>query len=458
MKNKLQVPNRRYGRVFAPDLSAGMNAAADSRVLPFGKGELAVNVCVKSGALTGGYGIRATDIPGKFHKVYYYNVYDEVAGKYRGYYLAHNENDGKIYIRTQNGGQWNEIAGTQFATAPFGVNYRLFGEDVYLLCGEEGMTVIYPNIKAVNVPSAPEITGITMHNERMFVTVGGRRNAIWFSDDLNPTNWNPELDEGGFIEMEGESGRLIKAVSFGGYVYVFREYGIARLIAYGDQSEFSISNLFVSSGKIYGNTVCVCGDRILFLASDGIYSFDGLATGRIARNLDGYLKPDDKAAACYCDGKYFLSASSGGDANGVTVVIDPRDRTMSVNEGLNVKLFSPVTDGCERLLVKTDNGYLGEVIPGEKIYGENPVRIWQSGFTDLGLPDCRKLITEVYLDTEYDCTVTVTTERGSKTLKYKGKNESQRKRVNLIGTKVRLRIEACGDISIARPAVKYCKL
>lgn len=459
--NKLNVPRRRYARIFAPDLRAGMNSAIDERVLAFAQGEAAYNVCVSSGALYNGYGCVPTDVSSAYGKVFDYTVFDESTQTDAHYTLAYRT-DGKVFGGTGAPASWQEIEGVRFASPPTGVNYRLYGEDVYLLCGDEGMAVIDARFKAISVPNAPNITSVAMHNERMFVTIGGRRNAVWFSDDLDPTNWNPDLDEGGFIELEGERGRLLKAVAFGGYVYVFREFGISRLYAMGAQSDFSVTHLFVSSGKIYADTVAECGDRMVFLAEDGLYSFDGLTATRIARNLDGLIKPSPAAAACYFAGKYYLAAEArAADENGnVLAVLDPRTQTVSVGRGLPIERFFTRTDadGAKLLAYVPTQSVLGSVEKSGTLFCAPLRKLWRSGFTDLGVPEGRKLITDVYLDTAHDCTVTVRTERRARTFTFRGKKEVQHKRVNLIGTKVQLEIATDGDICVARPCLRFAKL
>ena len=458
MKRTLLPPRRNYRRAFAASFDKGMNRRADKRVLPFDCATEAYNVCTDTGALTAGYGAVATDIPARFGKVFYYKRADDDGGE-KGFYIAHDSASSKMYGGGSDPADWREIEGARFASAPSGVNYRLYGDDVFLLCGNEGMAVIDGLLRAVTVPGAPCVTSTAMHNERMFVTIGGRRNAVWFSDDLDPTNWNPELDEGGFIELEGESGRLNKVVDFGGYVYIFRDYGISRLAAYGDQSEFSIGNLFVSSGRIYGDTVAVCGDRILFAADDGIYSFDGLTAAVICRDL-GTPVASGGATACFFGGRYYLASGAEGSVNDTLTVVDPRTKEAVVHKGMRITGFSPiVVPGGEKLLISSpDSGYLGKIALGVDWFGVKQKRAWRSGASDLGLPERTKMICDVYLDTEYDCTVTVTTERGCKRLLFKGKDAVQQKRVNLIGGKAGVAIEAEGDISVARLAVKYAPL
>ena len=102
---------------------------------------------------------------------------------------------------------------------------------------------------------------------------------------------------------------LNRVVSFNDYVYVFRDFGVARVSAYGDQTNFSVSQLFISSAKIYGNSVCVCGDRIMFLSRDGIMSFDGYTTQKLNLGIESLLinVTNENCSSLYYNGKYYLA-------------------------------------------------------------------------------------------------------------------------------------------------------
>ncbi|MDE7395741.1 MAG: hypothetical protein K2M95_06460 [Clostridiales bacterium] len=451
MGKALKTPKRQTYRAFAHSLSKGMLRSVDRRVLPFDRAEKAYNVDVSSGALKPSYGIADTGLA--YERIFYYTWYDAEASVRTGTYLGYRA--GNIYAL---GETETQIEGVAFAAPPTGVNYRLYGEDVFLLCGAEGMAVVHADLSATTVPSAPAITALAMHNERMFVTIGGRKNAVWFSDDLDPTNWNPELDEGGFIELEGEGGATNKVVDFGGYVYIFRDYGIMRLTAYGDQSEFSLTGLFVSSGRIFADTVTVCGDRILFCASDGPYVFDGLSATRILRDYDGAFSPA-KPVAAYSGGKYFLATKlteTEGEGNDALVCIDPKTGSACVSEGVYIDAFSPIAEaGGEKLFCHTDRETLGKVTRGATYYDLPRTCLWQGTLSDMGSPDREKLITELFIDTAMPVTVRVFTERGERQLRFSGKRAVQRKRVNLIGTKAGIAISADGDIDAARPALRF---
>lgn len=127
---------------------------------------------------------------------------------------------------------------------------------------------IYDGTAVTGVEDAPPVTSMCAHGERLFLT-DADGDAVWFSDDFDPANWNVSLSEAGFIDFGGAGGRVLKAVSFGGYVYVFKSYGISKVYAYGEQNSFSASEIFVSSGKIRGDSITVCGNCILFSRPTG---------------------------------------------------------------------------------------------------------------------------------------------------------------------------------------------
>ncbi len=248
---------------------------------------------------------------GKIERVFHYYRYD-LESSSRDDKIIFVSSDLKLYyinLYSENITLCS-LRNITFTSLPVGVRYRLNGEDVMILSSEtDNMVVWNGKDAAYEILDAPKISSMVVHYERLFATVDGEKNAIWFSDDLDPTNWTLSLDEAGFIELIDDRGALLKVVSFSDYIYIFREYGISRLSAYANQTTFSVSNLFVSSGKIYANSVCVCGDKILFLAEDGLYRFDGLDTTKILNNISNSITAQDNncISSCYQNGSYYLA-------------------------------------------------------------------------------------------------------------------------------------------------------
>ena len=191
-----------------------------------------------------------------------------------------------------------------------------------LLCSPAAGMKVWDGSAVRTAENAPQILSACVHYERLFVTVAGERNAVWFSDDLDVTNWDVSLEGAGFIEMADDGGAILKAISFAGRVYLFRRYSIARLTAYADQTEFDLVTLYASSGRILEDTVCVCGDRVMFAAQNGLFVFDGVSTARVLERLDGLLDYGYAAArGCYWNGIYILSAHRT-DGRGIQVFYD----------------------------------------------------------------------------------------------------------------------------------------
>ena len=283
-KLKLNKPRKavvKLGRFY------GVDHRVDGDVGGYNRAEMCYNLSFKDGSLKTSFGLKSVE--DKFG-LPNYGIIDGL------YYFRHNDyennvNDdrivayalsGDMYTVSAAGGDFELIQGLRFNKKPIGVCYNYNGQDVMIFSAEGEGIKIYDGNKVKVISDCPSVTSMCIHSERLFITSGGVDGALWFSDDFDPTNWNVSLTEAGFIDMSDDRGEMLCAVAFGGHVYVFRSYGVSRVTAYGDQADFSVSHLLVSCGKIYKNTIIVCGDCILFFASDGLYRFDGYNAVKIS--------------------------------------------------------------------------------------------------------------------------------------------------------------------------------
>jgi len=239
---------------------------------------------------------------------------------YRNYNKQEEKRNDKLLLLTEDFGLFilnlhglnttlSRVRNITFTSIPSAISYRLNGMDVLIFTSETDNMVIYDGInEPYEVLDAPKISSADLHFERLFVTTINEKAQVLFSDDLDPTNWSIDLAEAGFIEMVDERGACNKVISFNDYLYVFRDYGISRITAFGDQEGFSVSHLFVSSAKIFPESVCVCGDRIIFLSSSGLYSFDGFSATKILDSISGlYADNNQNAIGGFFEGKYYLA-------------------------------------------------------------------------------------------------------------------------------------------------------
>lgn len=304
-----------------------------------------------------------------------------------------------------------------------------------------------------------------VHYERLFATVDGEKSSVWFSDDLDPTNWDVSLEGGGYIEIMGEKGSLLKVIRFNDYVYVFRSYGISRITAYGEQTDFSVITLYTSSGKIYPETVSVCGDRIIFLAQDGIYSFDGLKTYKILGGVFPLLEGENNSAAvsAYFNGRYYLACRArygGGDdgmVNNTLLEYDIAKNSCSLIKGVDISSLTVIAaeSFCDlAIAVRGEESGQAAALCAEGAYFSTPLlKCWKTPTADFGCPDKYKLIREIYIGTKTDITVSVNTENFSRLLYFKGGGISRAK----VGVRCkRLSLEFyCGEgeAKISRPLI-----
>lgn len=326
------------------------------------------------------------------------------------------------------------------------VNYRYNGEDVLLISSEYGKLYMYNGDVMQEIDQAPNITSMCIHYERIFATVGGERNQIWFSDTYDPTNWNVSMQEGGFIEFHDEAGRANRVVSFLDNVYIFRDYGINRLTAYGDQSEFNMAKLYTNSGRIYSDTISICGDRIIFMAEDGIYFFDGLTTRRALENIFPLIQPNKYCTACYFNGKYYLVAKikddtlvykeSEDDVTNTVIEYDIATGRVNVLRGVSVKSLIPINginDAFMFAIFRKDFiCYIGLFNYKGNFFNDILHKYWRTGESNLGYIG-KKTIRQIYIRTQHPTIVRVIADCKEYPFYFDGQDGVSSSKINISG-------------------------
>ena len=321
-----------------------------------------------------------------------------------------------------------------FSEKPVAINYRLNGQDCTIFSSASDPMIVWGLTDSIiKVADAPHISSMALHYERLFATVDGEQSSIWFSDDLDPTNWSVSLTEAGFIEMLDERGALKKVISFNDYVYIFRDYGITRLSAYADQTTFSVAQLFIASGKIYPNTVVLCGDVVLFLASDGLYRFDGLNCTKIMTNIEnGFIgKNNASAVAGYFENKYYLAFNFAFFDDSFENEEDATNNCLiEINLDTMQAIFLRGADIIDINTVLCDNfngvvvcakkfgetSYkLGVIDHSGKIFGSTTHKVWITPQTDLGYPQRKKCVRNFFITSKTDMNIVVKDEENNET-------------------------------------------
>jgi hypothetical protein len=259
--------------------------------------------------------------------------------------------------------------------------------------------------------------------------------------------------------MLDERGHLNRVISFLNYVYVFRDYGISRITAYADQSEFSATNLFVSSGRIYEGTVTDCGGGIMFLASDGVYKFDGLSTHKALPWLCPIIKDSPQASGAYFDGKYYLAlnlecacAQECGAGSNSILVYDLKSGEYSILQDFPALKLRALDDA---LYVISADGRLGKIKKCGSSFGVPTQKIFDSGLYDYGTP-ALKYFRSITFESNAELVLTLYTEQKEKLVKVTPRKGVCTVRIGLRGRKFGFRIRCFkAGVRVARPYIKY---
>lgn len=442
---------------------AATDVKHDESVVPFSTAAECYNFDTSAGSLRDGYGLELNKtVPVASMGYWVYRYYSEEAGRNVDQYVFQLSTGALRYYDSYTG-KTRLITSTAYPRID-AVNYRLNGKDVLLMSCDGHRLLTWDGATLVE-HEGPVISSMALHYERLFVTSREEPTKVFFSDDLDPTNWTASATEGGFIELLDERGELNKVVSFANYLYIFRDRGISRVTAYADQTEFSVANLFVSAGRIYPESIAKCGTVIVFLASDGLYVFDGYECSRVLRNLDGLFT--DKAVACaFHDGRYYLSCvmdfadgrtvgceSDEHTANAL-LVFDPISGEHSITRGVDISFLGSCSfDGADFLMAH-DRLSSGIVVRNGMRFTRPLPKHWRGPVTDFGAPDKTKAVREIYIDSATECTIAVDTQK-----KIKRKTVaagSRRVRFNVAAKRMSLAIDTdANGCNIAPPTLVY---
>lgn len=455
--------------VVLTNFSGGIDTFYDESVLPFKYAKMSYNFNMESGALKDGCGLELFKVNGGTPimpegalplKCYFYKRYDYSLGRTDDRLMIYCS-DNRIYELRLNGGhEFTEVEGLEFDSPPQAVSYKYNSDDSIIFSAEgAGLKIYSGEGYPLEVADTPPITSMCFHYERLFATAGGDRTSLWFSDDFDPANWYVSLDEAGFIDMPGERGALLKVISFLDYVYVFRSYGIARVTAYASQTEFSASQLFVSSGKIIGDTVTLCGDRIIFLAEDGLYQFDGIYTRRILEGYDGLLCKSGIGSAKgeFLNGRFYLmlDLEIDGELKRTVINYNISEKTSYISLYNADDIVKIAADDYSEI-VYIYEGKLCKISQKAKLLNENLKKVWRSPTTDLSSPGEEKLLKEIRLRAKGGFCLSVYSGREKKTFNRVGKGGFMRIKINIRGSVFGFEIQSVTTgTEISKPVLIY---
>lgn len=490
--------NLKYKKFDFVPFNNGINSKLDEKLLPLGRCDSMYNFNCSTGALIDGIGIsdlkliwdnfydikyKDLGLPqGTYIKsCYFFKYWDTKTNEYLYILLLYGVNK-KIYFNIVNtiNTEWHEVSNLEFSVNPMVIYAKVNNIDSLIFyTKEDGMFVWNFNISQVyKVENAPLITSMCIHNNRMFATIEGESRSIIFSEELNPINFNVSVDEGGYIEIGEDFGKCNKVVSFNGDLYVFKDYSIARITETKDRNEFSITQIYAGNGKIYPNTVAICGDKILFLATDGIYEFNGSKAKKIEFDFDNKIVGLDNhfSKGYYFNGEYYLACYMEFDddylfeidkylslQNNSLIKINVNTYQCEIQRGCDIREFLSINDGVNNSLLviyafELNSTSVGILNKSGNIKNQNIMKLWKSKMYDFNVPDKVKFIKEITLISKANVFIDIYLDDRIKTINIKGKESSQIIKINEKAKRVgfQIRTDKCNNyISIPQLKVGF---
>ncbi len=455
-------------KVTINSFSNGVNGEVDESLLPVSYAKYAYNFNYESGALVSSLGADYFTCQGsRFSlpkgvypiKIYFYDRYDVSLDKKDERLIVYASDKQFYYIKLNSTEGFVLFDGFTMESAPQGLNYNYDGSDVYIFSKDGEGLIIINGDTFTNVELTPNINSMCMHSERLFITTKSDKKTVWFSDDFDPSNWQISLDKAGYITLEDNLGDMQKIMSFQGYLYVFRSYGISVISAYGNQEDFYVNSISVSHGRIYGNTPTDCGDYVIYLTDDGLYRFNGTSSVKIMSEIENYLVNVENAKSCFSGGNFYLICDmkfENGDIEKGVIVYDVKSK-----EG-HILRYLPLIDFCvlngENRQVLSCSKNVNEILVinnGGKFLTKNLKKVWQSGFSDFQITSKRKRLEKVSLEIDGSVYLKIESESQSKIFLLKGKG---RKDVfpSLLGDKFSFRLSSnFAKLKVSKPILYF---
>lgn len=367
----------------------------------------------------------------RINNLLYFRQYFPTSGNTQHRLLLHGS-DGKLYVHQMYYGVgtllW--LYELTFQNPPICLTYKLNGKDTIILSSPEKMVVWTTDVNPYEVTNVPIITSMCISNNVLFCTIAGEADTIWYNTSLNPEQIGTNTTYSRSLTLGDERGYARKVLTFKENLYVFRDYGITRINYYYTNS-VDVKHVYLSDSKIYSNTVAVCGDVVVFLTKDGVYTFDGVNVKKKSIGFEKFLsaKNNDAVASCLQD-KYYLALNldyddgkkilveNGTHINNSLIIIDLSDFSFQLIRGVDVKsMLALKTVNTEKMILTFNNGEvakLGEVSKTAKYFNQALAKFYQTREIFSGNYEefvVRKLI----VDSSANVTIELITDEGSKT-------------------------------------------
>lgn len=278
-----------------------------------------------------------------------------------------------------------------------------------------------------------ELKGACLHMGRIFAADAREKFVVrWSGTDLN--DWEQSSLGAGYISLNPVRGEIFRVVSMGENLFVYREFGIDVIKAYGDPRHFAVVHM--GSGdvteRLTESACAACGGKLYFCSERAVYSFDGKQIERI--KLPEYMKGKNYRTGKAFEGRY-VDFYCERTAYGGSYQFE-----MDLFEGT----FAFYAWSMSHIW-KTPSGFYGwrsNAVFREDETAEDTTSSWRSDYFRLG-DNSVKTLKSVYLDGGGDLEVTVVADRDTRRFSGAGRIP-----VNMCGRAFTVYVEGNGRVNL----------
>ncbi len=291
--------------------------------------------------------------------------------------------------------------GMEFNNMPIVLSFREDDQDTILLASNDKMVAWEAGYSPYEIEGVPIITSMCYGDDKiLYCTIVEPAFKIWYCYDITPETIGNVSATSNYLSLDDDLGNAIKVVNFDENIYVFRDLGITKITHINNK--FTNTPVYSSNTQIFCNTISQCGNEILFMTRDGLYSFNGIKVNKCNIDLSNMLTNlgDNEVASSLGD-KYYLAmhldfqddkkilCETGEYTNNAVLIVDIRDYSYQILRGVDVKtLYALKTDICEKMLLTFNSNYenkLGEIVEIGKCFDTNLPKYWRSGLLTDGI-------------------------------------------------------------------------
>ena len=169
------------------------------------------------------------------------------------------------------------------ATIPFAIEFHQNGEAVANIVYNTKMTLQKQKGRYLYAITC-NIGGGVYKNGRVFgIDLTDKRKLRW-SGEGGMDDWEEKIDGAGWMYSDVELGEIQRLYILRGQIVAVRNYGISLISAYGTPENFK-EIMSVATYPPYKDCATVCGNKLYFYTSDGLYSFTAAGVEKVRIKL-----------------------------------------------------------------------------------------------------------------------------------------------------------------------------